>query len=226
MLSSFHSIALQAPFPKGATKCTTSSRTAIVGDEKMKKVLVLLVLVLIFFGCVKSTPKQPVINQESKTTEQTNKNNKINNSNAVKLSEVVEKGDKIKVEYIGRFPDTKEVFDKSEGRGPLEFTAGAGQMIKGFDNAVLGMKLNEEKTVVIPPEDAYGSADSGQKVEIALDKIEGGTDLNIGSVIYANNGQKGTILKIKDGTATVEFIHPMAGKTLEFWIKVVEIEKA
>ncbi|MFH1664186.1 MAG: FKBP-type peptidyl-prolyl cis-trans isomerase [archaeon] len=96
------------------------------------------------------------------------------------MSKTVEAGDTIKVEYIGSFPDTKEVFDQSNGN-PLEFTAGAGQMIKGFDKAVIGMKLNEEKTVLIPPEEAYGLA--------------GRTS------------------------------HPLAGKTLQFWIKVVEINK-
>jgi len=97
--------------------------------------------------------------------------------NGVDSVKKVEKGNNVKVEYIGRFPDG-EVFDKSEGRGPLEFTAGAGQMIKGFDDAVIGMELNEEKTVTIPPEDAYGTSGN----------------------------------------------HPLAGKTLEFWIKIVSIE--
>ncbi|MBN2517861.1 MAG: FKBP-type peptidyl-prolyl cis-trans isomerase [Candidatus Altiarchaeota archaeon] len=69
----------------------------------------------------------------------------------------VKAGDAVKVEYTGRFEDG-EVFDSSEGREPLEFTAGVGQMIEGFDEAVIGMALGEEKTVTIPPEKAYGLA--------------------------------------------------------------------
>jgi FKBP-type peptidyl-prolyl cis-trans isomerase 2 len=194
----------------------------------MKKVFVLIVFGLIFLGCIQSNgeEKNNKINTSLENKNNSVEENKTNNSGGIELSETVEKGDKIKVEYIGKFPDSGEVFDKSEGRGPLEFTVGAGQMIKGFDAAVVGMKLNQEKTVTIPPEDAYGTLDSGQEVQVPLNQIEGGESLEVGAILYAGNGQQGTITEIKDGTATVKFVHPMAGKTLEFWIKVVEIEKA
>ena len=68
---------------------------------------------------------------------------------------VVAAGDIISVEYTGRLSNG-EVFDSSEGRAPLEFVAGGGQMIPGFDEAVLGMRLDEEKTVEIPAAEAYG----------------------------------------------------------------------
>ncbi|MBU0662234.1 FKBP-type peptidyl-prolyl cis-trans isomerase [Candidatus Micrarchaeota archaeon] len=139
---------------------------------------------------------------------------------------VVENGDKIKVEYEGRFPDTEEVFDKSEGRGPLEFTVGAGQMIAGFDEAVVGMKLNEEKTVTIPPEKAYGTLEDAQLIEAPIENINGGENVEVGSTLTAQNGMQGTVIEINDGVAKISFAHPLAGKTLEFWIKVVEIEKA
>ncbi len=188
----------------------------------MKKIFLLIVFGLILSGCIQN-------NTENTNTEN-NLNNlneiKENNSGGVELSNTVEKGDLIKVEYIGKFPDTKEVFDKSEGRGPLEFTAGAGQMIKGFDDAVIGMKLNEEKTVIIAPEDAYGSADSGKKAEVPIAQIQGEEEVKVGSTLFAGNGQQGTVIEIKDDIAVIEFKHPMAGKTLEFWIKVVEITKA
>ncbi|MCL2437802.1 MAG: FKBP-type peptidyl-prolyl cis-trans isomerase [Coriobacteriia bacterium] len=68
---------------------------------------------------------------------------------------VVEPGDTIAVEYTGRLSDG-EVFDTSEGREPLVFQAGAGMMIPGFDDAVMGMEIGEEKTVEIPADQAYG----------------------------------------------------------------------
>ncbi|MCK5023654.1 MAG: FKBP-type peptidyl-prolyl cis-trans isomerase, partial [Candidatus Aenigmarchaeota archaeon] len=69
---------------------------------------------------------------------------------------VVKKGDKIKVDYEGKLEDGT-VFDASEKHGkPLEFEAGAGNVVKGFDNAVLGMKKGEEKTVTLKPSEAYG----------------------------------------------------------------------
>ena len=71
----------------------------------------------------------------------------------------VKKGDKVKVHYTGLLEDGS-VFDSSEGKDPLEFTVGAGQMIKGFDNGVIGMEVGEEKEIKIPPEEAYGSSGS------------------------------------------------------------------
>ncbi len=184
----------------------------------MKKIFLLLIIGIALLGCTQSI-------DNNITDDNTNQSDI--NSGDDNLTEVfVENGDTIKVEYVGKFPDSGEVFDKSEGRGPLEFAAGTGKMIKGFDAAVIGMKLNEEKTVTIPPEDAYGTADSGQRMEVPVAQISGGTDLNVGSRLYTANGQEGTVIEINDGVAVVEFINPMAGKTLEFWIKVIAINKA
>jgi len=72
----------------------------------------------------------------------------------------VQNGDTVSVHYTGKFPDG-EVFDSSEGKAPLTFVAGAGQMIEGFDDAVLGMQVGEKKTIELPPEKAYGLAGSG-----------------------------------------------------------------
>ncbi len=149
-----------------------------------------------------------------------------NENEGVDEMEVVENGDKVKVEYIGKHPDSGEVFDKSEGRGPLEFVAGAGQMIKGFDKAVMGMKVNDEKTVTIPPEDAYGEATV--KVEVPIEQISGeGITPEVGTKVGSSTGQQGEIVELKDSVAVIEFqnTHSLAGKTLEFWIKVIEIVK-
>jgi len=144
----------------------------------------------------------------------------------VSKGEKVGKGDIVKVEYIGSYPEDGEVFDASEDRGPLEFEVGAGQMIKGFDKAVLGMKLDEEKDVIIPPEDAYGSAEEGQKIEIAIDRISSpGQEVKVGTPIATTTGQAGKVIAIKNGIATLEFIHPLAGRSLHFWIKIVDIQK-
>ena len=76
---------------------------------------------------------------------------------------VAAKGDMVKVDYTGKFEDGT-VFDSSEGRGPLGFTVGAGQMIIGFDEAVEGMRVGESKTVTLPPEKAYGARGSGDVI--------------------------------------------------------------
>ncbi len=137
----------------------------------------------------------------------------------------VEKGDGVKVEYVGKLTDGT-IFDRSEGRGPLEFVAGGGQMIKGFDEAVIGMKLNDEKEVTIPPEKAYGAADAkGQRITVPLTAIGDDGNITIGAPISTGTGQIGRVIDINDGMATIEFKHQLAGKTLSFWIKVVEIKK-
>jgi FKBP-type peptidyl-prolyl cis-trans isomerase 2 len=165
---------------------------------EMKKVFLLLVLWIILFGCTQNGVDEMT----------------------------VEEGDKVNVEYIGRFPDTKEVFDKSEGRGPLEFTVGAGQMISGFDEAVIGMKLNEEKTVILQPEKAYGETNPEAIITVPIKQIQGGENIEVGSVLTMSNGRRGTVTEINNGNAVIDFNHELAGKTLEFWIKVVKIEKS
>ena len=72
-------------------------------------------------------------------------------------NDFVEKGDAVSVHYTGKLEDGS-VFDSSVGREPLPFRVGAGQMIRGFDAGVVGMKVGDKKTLTIPPEDAYGVA--------------------------------------------------------------------
>lgn len=135
-------------------------------------------------------------------------------------------GDTVKVDYTGKLPDGT-VFDSSIGKTPLEFTIGGGQMIKGFDTAVLGMKVGQSKTVVLPPEDAYG-AHRDELVRV-VDKSEMGPSANasVGQYIPVTypNGTRGTVLvvAVNATTATVDTNHPLAGKTLTFDIKLVSV---
>lgn len=138
----------------------------------------------------------------------------------------VEKGNTIKVEYTGSF-ENGEVFDASEKHGqPLEFQAGEGMVVPGFDNAVLGMELNEEKTVTLQPEEAYGqpNPEAIQKVPKANFPAEAKEGMMIG--VPLPNGQQipAKITKITDEEVTIDMNSPMAGKTLIFKIKVIKIE--
>ena len=72
-------------------------------------------------------------------------------------TKTVKVGDKISVHYTGKL-ENGDIFDSSIGKQPLSFTAGGGQMIQGFDEAVIGMKVGEKKTVTLPPEKAYGTS--------------------------------------------------------------------
>jgi FKBP-type peptidyl-prolyl cis-trans isomerase 2 len=138
----------------------------------------------------------------------------------------VEKGNTIKVEYTGSF-ENGEVFDASEKHGqPLEFKAGEGMVVPGFDNAVIGMELNEEKTVTLQPEDAYGmpNPEAIQKIPKENFPAEAKEGMMIG--VPMPNGQQipATITKITDTEVTIDMNPPMAGKVLVFKIKVVSIE--
>ncbi len=155
------------------------------------------------------------------------------------LKDRVESGDTISVDYIGRL-DTGKVFDTSlkdeavkaelplrPSYEPLKFTAGAGQMIKGFDDAVIGMKVGDEKTITIPPAQAYGEYNPNALIVISTDEFKKllGKDPKEGFQVQARNGAVGTITKIANGQITIDFNHELAGKTLTFYIKVVTITK-
>lgn len=138
----------------------------------------------------------------------------------------VKKGNKVKVEYEGKLDDGT-VFDSSKKHGqPLEFEAGAGKVIPGFDNAVIGMKEGDEKTVKIEVNDAYGERKEELVKEVPKEQMPEG-DLQVGMMIGVGlpNGQQvpATISEVGDKSVTLDLNHPLAGKNLTFEIKVVEI---
>ncbi|MFA5303589.1 MAG: peptidylprolyl isomerase [Candidatus Nanoarchaeia archaeon] len=139
---------------------------------------------------------------------------------------VVENGDKVSLEYTGTLEDGT-VFDSNIGKDALNFTAGAGQMIAGFDAAVIGMSVGQEKTFTLPPEQAYGAKQEGlvQKINQSELKASIGTEPVIGMVLSASNGMSGTITNISEGIVSVDFNHELAGKSLTFTIKILDIQK-
>ncbi|MBN2043180.1 MAG: peptidylprolyl isomerase [Candidatus Aenigmarchaeota archaeon] len=142
----------------------------------------------------------------------------------------VKKGDRVKVEYEGRFEDG-EVFDSSkhgDHSHPLEFEVGSGQVIKGFDQGVMGMKKGEEKEVTIKPEDAYGEYRPDLVQKMPRSMVPEGQEVKKGMVLAVElpNGAHApvTVKDVDDKEVTLDLNHPMAGKMLIFKIKVVEIE--
>jgi peptidylprolyl isomerase len=139
---------------------------------------------------------------------------------------VIKKGDKVKVEYTGKFEDG-EVFDKTEEGDSLEFTVGSGEIIPGFDKAVEGMELNEEKTVTVKPEEAYGNREDNLIKEFPKDSLPKEFEPKKGTILTlrTQNGQTlpATILDITESNVILDLNHPLAGKNLIFDIKVVGI---
>lgn len=142
------------------------------------------------------------------------------------LMSTVKANDQVKVHYTGRLTDG-EVFDSSEGKEPIGFTAGAGQMIKGFDNAVIGMKLNEKKTINIPAAEAYGP--SNAELVHTVDRSQLPEDMNpaVGEKLVAggpdNQEMQVTVTAVTETSITVDANHPLAGADLIFDVELVEI---
>jgi len=140
----------------------------------------------------------------------------------------VRKGDSIKVHYKGTLDDGTE-FDSSLDRGPLEFKAGMGGMISGFDAAVLGMEIGEEKNARLEPGEAYGEHDPALVRVVRREQVEIGVELKPGMMIGLSQPDGTqipvTITEVSDELVTLDLNPQMAGKTLNFWIKIVEIGK-
>lgn len=139
----------------------------------------------------------------------------------------VKKGDKIKVEYTGTLADGT-VFDASEKHGqPLAFEVGAGQLIKGFDEAVVGMETGEEKTITLESREAYGDVNPDMIKSIPKNTIPNSDQLKKGMVLglTAPDGMQfpAVVADVTTDTVSLDLNHPLAGKALTFKIKVVEI---
>jgi len=137
-------------------------------------------------------------------------------------------GNVVKVHYSGRLTDGT-LFDSSEGREPLEFTVGAGQMIKGFDAGVLGMSIGEKKTLQIAAEDAYGARDEEAIIEFPAENIPADMKLEPGMQLTLRN-QNGQpvpviVLEVKDEVVIMDANHMLAGQDLVFDVELVEINE-
>jgi len=136
----------------------------------------------------------------------------------------VKNGDFVQLHYTGSLTDGT-VFDTSEGRTPLEFQVGGGGIIQGFNDAVLDMAVNEEKQVVLEPDQAYGQPRDDLKREFPASMLEG-HQIEVGQQLRFSSPQgplSGTVLDIDPEKFVVDFNHPLAGQILEFMIRLVGI---
>lgn len=138
----------------------------------------------------------------------------------------VKEGDVVKVHYTGKLT-SGEQFDSSVGREPLEFTVGAGQMIKGFDAAMPGMTLGEKKTINIAPEDAYGQRSEEAIIQFPRENVPADMQLEPGMTLTLSN-QMGqpvpvVVVEVQQDVIILDANHFLAGQELIFDIELVEI---
>jgi FKBP-type peptidyl-prolyl cis-trans isomerase SlpA len=140
--------------------------------------------------------------------------------------EKVKEQDNVSVHYTGTLSDG-EVFDSSVNREPLSFTVGAGQMIPGFDNAVVGMQVKEKKSVTIPASEAYGEVRPDMVQKISKDQLPPDLNPQVGQQLASQlpSGEQiiVTVAEIGEAEITIDANHPLAGKELTFEIELVEI---
>ena len=140
---------------------------------------------------------------------------------------VVEKGNKVEVHYVGTFDDGTE-FDSSRSRGEaISFEVGAGQMIAGFDSAVVGMSVGETKDIALAPSDAYGDWNPEYVKVYPQEAFPTEVELKEGATVAGQNelGQQmiAKIVTLSENDVTLDFNHPMAGKNLNFNIEIVNV---
>jgi FKBP-type peptidyl-prolyl cis-trans isomerase 2 len=140
----------------------------------------------------------------------------------------VKKNTTVKVNYTGRLSDG-QVFDSSEGKEPIEFTLGQGQLIPGFEKGLIDMKLNEKKTITIAKEEAYGEINDDLRQEIKKTELPQDItpEVGMGLVSKSPDGQEIDlrVVEVKEESIVIDGNHPLAGRDLIFDLEVVAIKE-
>jgi FKBP-type peptidyl-prolyl cis-trans isomerase 2 len=138
---------------------------------------------------------------------------------------MIENGKVVSVHYTGKLT-TGEVFDSSEGRDPLTFQVGSGQIIPGFEKAILGKNIGEDVVVTIPSSQAYGSIREDLFIKVPKENMPGEVEIGQSLSAQADNGQTVNVVvhEINEDHIVINGNHPLAGEDLEFSISIVEIK--
>ncbi len=138
----------------------------------------------------------------------------------------VKNGDTVSVHYHGKLTDGS-TFDSSEGRDPLQFTVGSGQVIKGFDDALLDMKVGDKKTVNIPVENAYGERRDDMMMEYPKSDFPADMQPAVGMELHMSDNLGNVfpvvIAEVQEEVVLLDANHPLAGKDLIFELELVSI---
>lgn len=138
-------------------------------------------------------------------------------------------GKTISMEYTLKVEDQEEVLDTNVGAEPLTFTQGSHQIIPGLETALEGMKEGESKQVTVAPEQAYGKVNPEAVQEVPIDQIPPDAR-KVGVQLQGKDGQgrmvHPKVTEIKDEVVVLDFNHPLAGKTLQFDVKILDVQES
>lgn len=138
---------------------------------------------------------------------------------------MIEKGKIVAVNYTGKFPNG-EVFDSSEGRDPLKFQVGSGQIIPGFESAIIGKNIGDKVTININPQEAYGEVREDLIVKVPMGQMPGEVEVGQSLQAQADNGQAVNVIvkEVNEDHVVIDGNHPLAGEELVFEIEILEVE--
>ena len=123
-----------------------------------------------------------------------------------------------------------EVVDSTQGEMPLRFVVGQGELLAGLEDAMLGMVVSEERDIILRPEDAYGEWDEEALEEVPLSDLPEGVELEEGMPLEVTDTEgetyEATVYEVRDGSVILDYNHPLAGETLSFHVKVIDIRPA
>ncbi|MBT8455229.1 MAG: peptidylprolyl isomerase [Alphaproteobacteria bacterium] len=138
----------------------------------------------------------------------------------------VKSGDTVRIHYTGTLADGT-TFDSSDGRDPLEFTVGSGQIIPGLDKAIPGMVVGDKKVVEVPVDEAYGARNPDARQAIPRDQIPADIPVDPGTQLQMRSPQGQvvpvTVVEASDTEVVLDANHPLAGEDLTFAIELVDI---
>ncbi|WP_439154826.1 FKBP-type peptidyl-prolyl cis-trans isomerase [Yoonia sp.] len=138
-------------------------------------------------------------------------------------------GDTVRINYTGTLK-TGETFDSSEGRDPLEFVVGSGQIIPGLDAAIPGMAVGDTKKVEVPCTQAYGETNPDALQSVPRAEIPDNIPLDLGTQLQMQTPQgqvvQVVVAEVTEEEVTLDANHPLAGKDLVFDIEVVGVDAA
>lgn len=137
---------------------------------------------------------------------------------------MIQKGSTVKMHYTLTVEGT--VVDSSSGRDPLTYQQGGGQIISGLEKELEGLNAGDKKQVVVTPEEGYGQRQTDAIQKISKDAFEGTPDLKVGDKVQGQKGNvpiRAVVTEVHDQEVTLDFNHPLAGKTLNFDVEIVEV---